>query len=49
VELKPWPFWSKKGGKVLDLASGVRVDVFWDLRSARFTASGSAELYCLIV
>jgi hypothetical protein len=43
VELnKPWPFWGKKGGKALDLAGGVRVDVFWDLRSAKFAASSSS-------
>jgi hypothetical protein len=44
VELKPWPFWSKKGGKALDHGGGCgRVDVFWDLRSAKFAASSSPE------
>ncbi|KAF0935342.1 hypothetical protein E2562_032038 [Oryza meyeriana var. granulata] len=38
VELKPWPFWSKKGLKTLDV-DGDRLDIFWDLRSAKFTAS----------
>ncbi|TVU32944.1 hypothetical protein EJB05_24709 [Eragrostis curvula] len=42
VELKPWPFWSKKGGKALDVG-GDRVDVFWDLRSAKFAGSSSPE------
>ncbi|KAK3156285.1 hypothetical protein QOZ80_2AG0105210 [Eleusine coracana subsp. coracana] len=42
VELKPWPFWSKKGGKSLDVGGG-RVDVFWDLRSAKFAGSSSPE------
>ena len=38
VELKPWPFWSKKGLKSFFL-DGHRLDVFWDLRSAKFPAS----------
>ncbi|KAL6888850.1 hypothetical protein ACP4OV_009876 [Aristida adscensionis] len=42
VELKPWPFWSKKGVKALDVG-GERVDMFWDLRSAKFAASSSPE------
>ncbi|XP_062223785.1 uncharacterized protein LOC133922451 [Phragmites australis] len=42
VELKPWPFWSKKGAKALDVG-GDRVDMFWDLRSAKFAASSSPE------
>jgi hypothetical protein len=43
VELKPWPFWSKKGGKALDVGGGDRVDMFWDLRSAKFAAGSSPE------
>ncbi|KMZ70718.1 hypothetical protein ZOSMA_195G00140 [Zostera marina] len=35
VELKPWPFWSKKGFKTLDVG-GRRIDVFWDFRSTKF-------------
>ncbi|KAG8058418.1 hypothetical protein GUJ93_ZPchr0002g26540 [Zizania palustris] len=38
VELKPWPFWSKKGLKTLDVDDD-RLDIFWDLRSAKFSAS----------
>lgn len=38
VELKPWPFWSKKGLKSFFL-DGHRLDIFWDLRSAKFPAS----------
>uniref|UniRef100_A0A0E0JWY1 DUF868 domain-containing protein n=1 Tax=Oryza punctata TaxID=4537 RepID=A0A0E0JWY1_ORYPU len=38
VELKPWPFWSKKGVKTLDV-DGDRLDIVWDLRSAKFPAS----------
>ncbi|XP_043689050.1 uncharacterized protein LOC122640024 [Telopea speciosissima] len=40
IDLKPWHFWSKKGFKSFTV-SGKRVDVFWDLRSAKF--SGSPE------
>ncbi|XP_008783101.2 uncharacterized protein LOC103702440 [Phoenix dactylifera] len=36
VELKPWPFWSKKGFKSLEI-DGERVDLYWDLRSAKFS------------
>ncbi|KAF8691419.1 hypothetical protein HU200_040558 [Digitaria exilis] len=43
VELKPWPFWSKKGNKALDIAGAGRVDLFWDLRGAKFAASSSPE------
>ena len=43
VELKPWPFWSKKGSKALDAGGGHRVDMFWDLRGAKFAASSSPE------
>ncbi|KAJ0988194.1 hypothetical protein J5N97_006550 [Dioscorea zingiberensis] len=37
VELKPWPFWSKKGFKSFEV-EGRRIDVFWDLRSAKFSS-----------
>ncbi|KAJ4831105.1 hypothetical protein Tsubulata_027025 [Turnera subulata] len=40
VDLKPWLFWSKKGSKSFWL-EGCQIDVFWDLRSAKF--SGSPE------
>ncbi|CAL9748882.1 unnamed protein product [Musa acuminata subsp. burmannicoides] len=37
VDLKPWPFWSKlKGSKSFDDDSE-RLDVFWNLRSAKFS------------
>ncbi|CAL5059687.1 unnamed protein product [Urochloa decumbens] len=42
VELKPWPFWSKKGSKTLDVGCGERVDVFWDLRGAKFAGGGGS-------
>ncbi|KAJ3679068.1 hypothetical protein LUZ60_017079 [Juncus effusus] len=38
VELKPWPFWGRKGSKTTDI-NGDRVDIFWDIRSAKFSHS----------
>lgn len=38
VDLKPWHFWSKKGYKSFEVESS-RVDVYWDLRSAKFSSS----------
>ncbi|GKV41227.1 hypothetical protein SLEP1_g48793 [Rubroshorea leprosula] len=35
IDLKPWHFWSKKGYKSFDV-EGTQVDVYWDLRSAKF-------------
>ncbi|KAL8457977.1 hypothetical protein ACS0TY_035736 [Phlomoides rotata] len=35
VELKPWYFWKKQGSKRF-LVDGKPVDVFWDLKVARF-------------
>ncbi|XP_068638613.1 uncharacterized protein, partial [Aristolochia californica] len=40
IDIKPWPFWSKKGLKSLEV-DGRRVDIYWDLRSAKF--SGGSE------
>ncbi|KAK1311115.1 hypothetical protein QJS10_CPA08g01854 [Acorus calamus] len=38
VDLKPWPFWTKKGLKSLDIDDDKRrVEVFWDLRSVKFS------------
>ncbi|KAK4766984.1 hypothetical protein SAY86_014735 [Trapa natans] len=42
VDLKPWHFWSKKGYKSFEVESRRKVDVYWDLRSAKFP-SGSPE------
>ncbi|XP_010253022.1 PREDICTED: uncharacterized protein LOC104594441 [Nelumbo nucifera] len=38
IDLKPWHFWSKKGLKSFEV-QGKRVDVFWDLRAAKFESS----------
>ncbi|OAY74726.1 hypothetical protein ACMD2_09548 [Ananas comosus] len=35
VELRPWQFWRRHGSKRF-LAGGTAVEVFWDLRSAKF-------------
>ncbi|KAJ4981136.1 hypothetical protein NE237_031973 [Protea cynaroides] len=40
IDLKPWHFWIKKGLKSFTVGEKI-VDVFWDLRSAKF--SGSPE------
>lgn len=40
IDLKPWHFWTKKGYKSFEF-DGNLIDVFWDLRSAKF--SGSPE------
>ncbi|KAL6975513.1 hypothetical protein U1Q18_024309 [Sarracenia purpurea var. burkii] len=36
IDLKPWHFWGKKGFKTFDV-DGSCVDVYWDLRSAKFS------------
>ncbi|KAL2327165.1 hypothetical protein Fmac_020592 [Flemingia macrophylla] len=41
IDVKPWYFWNKKGYKSFEV-DGKQVEVYWDLRSARFTG-GSAE------
>ncbi|KAI3820718.1 hypothetical protein L1987_08266 [Smallanthus sonchifolius] len=50
VELKPWYFWRKQGSKsfVLD---GKAIDVFWDLKSAKFhgETEPSSEYYVAVV
>ncbi|KAL8046249.1 hypothetical protein ABFX02_08G165300 [Erythranthe guttata] len=38
IDLKTWQFWGKKGLKTFRVAEK-RVDVFWDLRSAKFATS----------
>ncbi|KAG8062268.1 hypothetical protein GUJ93_ZPchr0003g18026 [Zizania palustris] len=45
VELKPWPFWSKKGLKTLDV-NGDRLDIFWDLRPLVPSASEARLPVC---
>lgn len=38
IELKSWHFWGKKGYKRFE-ADGSKLEVFWDLRSAKFLGS----------
>ncbi|KAK1318676.1 hypothetical protein QJS10_CPB04g01536 [Acorus calamus] len=39
VELRPWYFWRRQGSKRLDdIGSSSPIDVFWDLRTAKFSA-----------
>jgi len=40
IDLKPWQFWGKKSYKTFEV-DGLQIDVYWDLRSAKF--SGSPE------
>ncbi|KAK9064423.1 hypothetical protein SSX86_015805 [Deinandra increscens subsp. villosa] len=40
IDLAPWHFWGKKSYKTFDV-DGLQIDVYWDLRSAKF--SGSPE------
>ncbi|TKY47870.1 kinesin heavy chain [Spatholobus suberectus] len=35
IDVKPWYFWNKKGYKSFEV-DGHQVEVYWDLRSARF-------------
>ncbi|KAI3688687.1 hypothetical protein L2E82_46451 [Cichorium intybus] len=50
LELKPWYFWRKQGSKsfVLD---GKAIDVFWDLKSAKFhgETEPTSEYYVAVV
>ncbi|PKI65370.1 hypothetical protein CRG98_014252 [Punica granatum] len=50
VELKPWYFWRKHGSKRFTV-DGKSVDVFWDLKAAKFNgeAEPSSEYYVAVV
>ncbi|KAF6153848.1 hypothetical protein GIB67_001081 [Kingdonia uniflora] len=51
IEIKPWQFWSKKGLKSFEV-EGKRVDVFWDLRAAKFPTNSpepSGDYYVALV
>ncbi|KAF7827041.1 DUF868 family protein [Senna tora] len=39
IDVKPWNFWNKKGYKSFDVDEGNQVEVYWDLRSAKFSNS----------
>jgi len=50
VELKPWYFWRKQGSKRFTV-DGKAVDVFWDLKSAKFNGETepTSEYYVAVV
>lgn len=52
VELKPWYFWRKQGSKRFMAEHGKAVDVFWDLKAAKFgngEAEPTSEYYVAVV
>ncbi|XP_076939184.1 uncharacterized protein LOC143607687 [Bidens hawaiensis] len=50
VELKPWCFWRKQGSKRFNIAGKI-LDVFWDLKAAKFNGETepSSEYYVAVV
>ncbi|RDX60409.1 hypothetical protein CR513_61450, partial [Mucuna pruriens] len=51
IEVKPWYFWNKKGYKSFEV-DGHQVEVYWDLRSARFVGGSpepSSDYYVALV
>uniref|UniRef100_A0A5B6ZJ08 DUF868 domain-containing protein n=1 Tax=Davidia involucrata TaxID=16924 RepID=A0A5B6ZJ08_DAVIN len=50
VELKPWYFWRKQGSKRF-VVDGKPVDIFWDLKAAKFNGETepSSEYYVAVV
>ena len=52
VELKPWYFWRKQGAKHFTINDGKKVDIYWDLKSAKFNnneTEPSSEYYVALV
>ncbi|KAJ6418179.1 hypothetical protein OIU84_001549 [Salix udensis] len=50
VELKPWYFWRKQGSKRF-VVEGKAVDIFWDLKAAKFNGETepNSEYYVAVV
>ncbi|XP_061347123.1 uncharacterized protein LOC133292704 [Gastrolobium bilobum] len=50
IDVKPWHFWSKKGYKTFEV-EGNQVELYWDLRSAKFSGSPepSSDYYVALV
>lgn len=50
VELKPWNFWKKQGSKRF-MVEGKAVDIFWDLKAAKFNGETepSSEYYVAVI
>ncbi|KAJ4757582.1 DUF868 family protein (DUF868) [Rhynchospora pubera] len=42
VEMRPWHFWRRYGSKCFHV-DGTVIDVFWDLKNARFSSSDDPE------
>ncbi|KAK7353978.1 hypothetical protein VNO80_19434 [Phaseolus coccineus] len=51
VELKPWYFWRKQGSKRFLVHGNKAVDVFWDLKAAKFNGETEpiSEYYVAVV
>lgn len=51
VELKPWYFWRKQGSKRFVVDDDKPVDIFWDLKAAKFNGETepSSEYYVAVV
>ncbi|KAJ0755158.1 hypothetical protein HanPI659440_Chr09g0354761 [Helianthus annuus] len=51
VELKPWSFWRKQGSKRFSIGGTKSLDVFWDLKAAKFNGETepSSEYYVAVV
>ncbi|MFS7999417.1 hypothetical protein Hanom_Chr12g01165871 [Helianthus anomalus] len=50
VDLKPWCFWRKQGSKSFSI-NGIILDVFWDLKGAKFNGETepTSEYYVAVV
>ncbi|XP_071704628.1 uncharacterized protein [Rutidosis leptorrhynchoides] len=50
IDLKPWHFWGKKSYKTFEV-DGFQIDVYWDLRSAKFSGSPEpcSEFYVALI
>ncbi|KAF3780711.1 hypothetical protein EJ110_NYTH21935 [Nymphaea thermarum] len=50
VELKPWSFWRKQGSKCFQI-NGKPVDIFWDLKLAKFSSDPEpqGDYYVVII
>lgn len=51
VELKPWYFWRKQGSKRFIVHGNKAVDIFWDLKAAKFNGETepTSEYYVAVV
>lgn len=50
IDLKPWHFWGKKSYKTFEV-DGLQIDVYWDLRTAKFSGSPEpcSDFYVVLV